>query len=91
MHDERKEKSQLETDITITSMLGDGTSVPRLTHARDHTCDTESKGDASGDTIGQLVGLVICLGAISGETTANDVVSKSDTGVDGQPIGDEVH
>lgn len=91
MHDERKEESQLETDITITSMLGDGTCVPCLAHTSNHTRDTESKGDTSGDTIGQLVGLVISLGAVSGEATANDVVGKSDTGVNGQPVGDEVH
>lgn len=91
MHDERESKSQLETDIAITSMLGNGTSVPRLTHTRNHTRDTESKRDTSGNTIGQLVGLVIRFGTVSGEATADDVVGESDTRVNGQPVGDEVH
>lgn len=92
MHDERKQDGQFETDITTMRALGDGSNEPGLTHTGDHADDAKGERDASREAVRKLLGLVVVLGTVSTKATANnEVVSDSDTGIDSQPIGDEVH
>lgn len=73
-------------------MLGNRSDKPRLAHTSDHTGDTEAEGNRRGDTDRQLIPLVVDLRTVTAEAALEDeVIGRSDTGVNGQPVGDEVH
>lgn len=73
-------------------MFRDRADIPRLAHTGDHTGNTEAEGDRRGNSQGQFLALVVDLGVITAEPTLEDeVVGDGDSGVDGQPVGDEVH
>lgn len=96
VHHKREGKAQLETDITpersLTGMQSNRTNIPRLAHAGDHTGDTEAECNSRSDTDRQLIGLVVDLWTVAAEAALEDeVVGDGDTGVDSQPVGDEVH
>lgn len=73
-------------------MFGNGTDPPSLTHTSDHAGNTEAEGNRRCDTVGKLLALIIVLRGVPAETTLEDeVIGDANAGVDGQPVGDEVH
>lgn len=96
VNNKREGKAQLETNITTirqsTSVFGNGTDPPGLTHTSDHADNTEAEGNSGSDAVGKLFTLVIVRRDVTAEATLKDeVIGDADTGVDSQPIGDEVH
>lgn len=96
IYNERESEAQLETNVTtkrqLTRMLGNRSDKPGLAHTGDHTGDTEAERNGRGNTDGQLIGLVVDLRTVAAEAALeNEVIGRSDTGVNGQPVGNEVH
>lgn len=91
----REGEAQLKADIPAkrsTRMSGNRANPPRLTHTRHHTGNTKPERQRRRNAQGQLVALIVVLGAIAAEAAAEDeVICDSDAGVDGQPVGDQVH
>lgn len=73
-------------------MQSDRTNPPRLAHTGHHTGDTEAEGKSSSETDGELGWLIIDFQVIAREAAFEDeVVGQGDTGVYGEPVGDEIH
>lgn len=93
---ERECEATLEANITaigqFARMFRDGTNPPLLTHPSNHASNPEAEGDGGSNTHSELLALVIEFRAVAAEATLEDeVVCDRDAGVNGEPVGDDIH